>query len=260
MKVFNQMLIHAPVYNDENGLHHISIYAEDEDGTFVRTMDEPLRLLRDNIKGVSITQGELVSHQFDRVQRKWGSPTITYHYGKPQSFYSFLRENVARNKFFVFSKPSLSGRLSKFQLHELQLKPTISQRKVSLLKEKYMEAINLWSKEEYKENTKQLKLTAEAQEELDYQATQKIDPADLGNDSIIWLEEDKSSHRKGLVVVTAKQAKRSKLERRKTRGHDRHQKAPIAVTEDQNTHLIVKPGNHEEKDSHFYRRFVFMID
>lgn len=253
------MLIHAPVYNDENGLHHISIYAEHEDGTFVRTMDEPLRLLRDNIKGVSIPQGELVSHQFDRVQRKWESPTITYHYGRPQSFYRFLRKNVARNKFFVFSKPSLSGRLSKFQLHELQLKPTISQRKVSLLKEKYMEAINLWSKEEYTENTKQLKLTAEAQEELDYQATQKIDPADLGNNSIIWLEEDNSSHRKSLVVITAKQAKCSKAERRKNRGRNRHQKAPIAAAKDQDTQLIVKPGNHE-KDSHFYRRFVFMID
>ena len=143
------MLTNIPVYSAQNGVHFVNIYTEDEDGTFRRTQDEPLRLLRDDITGISSPQGELVSHKFDRQERHWDAPTVSFHYGRPQSLYHFLRERIAKNKFYVFSKPTLSGRLSKFNLHELKLKPAISTRKLAILKEKYTESIDLWLEEAY---------------------------------------------------------------------------------------------------------------
>lgn len=143
------MLINAPVYTLQNNTHFVNIYIESEDGTFKRTQSEPLRLLRDDFAGISMSQGELVSHHFDRQERSWSTATVTYHYGRPQSFYQFLRDMVARNKFFVFSKPVLAGHLIKFDVHELKLKNSISQRKISILKEKYIEALDLWTREEY---------------------------------------------------------------------------------------------------------------
>jgi hypothetical protein len=157
------MLTNVPVYSTQNNTHFVNIYVESEDGTFRRTQNEPLRLLRDDIAGISMSQGELVSQHYDRHERQWASATVTYHYGRPQSFYQFLREKVAQNRFFVFSKPVLSGHLIKFDVHELKLKPSMSQRKISILKEKYLEALELWSKDEY-----------EAKKELEYQKTQKI--------------------------------------------------------------------------------------
>lgn len=141
-------MITVPVFSDENGLPQISMYVEDEDGTFRRTQNEPLRLLRDDIKGISISQGDIVTSTYDRYERKWNTPTITFHYGRPQSFYQFLRSKVTHNRFFVFTKPQLSGHISRLTLHELQLKNSTSQRKVALLKEKYIEAVELWSEEE----------------------------------------------------------------------------------------------------------------
>ena len=149
------MLINAPVYTLQNNTHFVNMYMENEDGTFNRTQNEPLRLLRDDFAGISMSQGELVSHHFDRGERDWSTATISYHYGRPQSFYQFLREMVARNKFFVFSKPVLSGHLIKFDLHELRLKNSMSQRKMSILKEKYIEALDLWTKEEYEQRQQQ---------------------------------------------------------------------------------------------------------
>jgi hypothetical protein len=84
------MLINAPVYSDENGLPTVSIFKESEDGTFRKTQDEPLRLLRDDITGISVQQGELVSARFDRQERQWRTPTVIFHYGRPQSFYRFF--------------------------------------------------------------------------------------------------------------------------------------------------------------------------
>lgn len=143
------MLINAPVYSLQNNTHFVNIYTENEDGTFKRTQSEPLRLLRDDFDGISMSQGELTSSHFDRQERSWSTATVSYHYGRPQSFYQFLRDMVARNKFFVFSKPVLSGHLIKFDVHELKLKNSMSQRKISILKEKYIEALELWTKEEY---------------------------------------------------------------------------------------------------------------
>ncbi len=148
-------MINVPVYSNENGIHFINIYIEDEDGTFRRTQDEPLRLLRDDIQGISPVQGSMVSQKYERQERQWSEPTVNYHYGRPQSFHNFLRQTLSKNKFYVFSKPSLSGRLSKFDLHELKLKTSISQRKISLLKEKYSISTGLWSNAEY-EKKKQL--------------------------------------------------------------------------------------------------------
>ena len=191
------MLIQAPVYSGENGLHHIGIYAEEEDGTIKRTMSEPLRLLRDNIKGISVAQGELVSSHFDRQEREWRSPTVLYHYGRPQSFYHFMRERVARNQFIVFAKPSMSGRVSRFQLHELQLKPSTSQRKIALLKEKYVEAIELWSEEELAARVNE----QIAQDAVIHAKTQRIN-IDRGPSGVVWYDGTKGSPKKSVVVLT----------------------------------------------------------
>ena len=144
------MLARIPVYSDENNLHFISIFEEESDGTFKRTQAEPLRMLRDNIDGISISQGDVISTKYDKNSRRWKTPTVSFHYGGPQSIYQFLRDKVAVNKFYVFTKPNLSGRIIQFSLHELKLKPSISQQKLKLLKEKYVESLELWSKEQYR--------------------------------------------------------------------------------------------------------------
>ena len=143
------MSARLPVYSDENNLHFVSIFVEEADGTFKRTQAEPLRLLRDNINGISISQGDVISPKFDKNARCWESPIVSFHYGRPQSIYQFLRDKVAVNKFYVFTKPNLSGRIIQFTLHELLLKPTLSQQKLKLLKEKYVESLELWSQEQY---------------------------------------------------------------------------------------------------------------
>lgn len=151
------MVARIPVYSDENNLHHISIYMEDDDGTFKRTQLEPLRLLRDNIEGISISQGDIISSKFDKNERSWRSPTVSFHYGRPQSVYQFLREKLAQNRFYVFTKPNLSGRIIKFTLHELRLKPSTSQQILKLLKEKYTNAVEIWSTEQYQLNIRRKK-------------------------------------------------------------------------------------------------------
>jgi len=157
------MYVSAPVYSEQSGVHFINIYNEQEDGTFRRTQDEPLRLLRNNIKGVSNTQGELLTSASDRTERSWNTATVTFHYGHPKSFYTFLREMFARNKYFVFSKPQLSGRISRFNLHELVMKPGTSQRHLSLLKEKYLESVKLWTMPEWEKKQEEQELLKQAQ-------------------------------------------------------------------------------------------------
>jgi len=143
------MMTRIPVYSDENNLHHISIYVEDTDGTFLRTQSEPLRMLRDNIEGISTVQGNIVSSKFDKLERAWSSPTVSFHYGRPQSIYNFMREKIAENIFFVFARPNMTGRIMRLTLHQLKLKRSVSQQQLKLIKEKYIEAIDLWSKEKY---------------------------------------------------------------------------------------------------------------
>ena len=95
-------MIRLPVYSEENNLPYVTMYEEDVDGTFKRTQLLPLRQLHDNIDGISNTQGDLIAPQFDKVQHSWNSPSINFHYGRPQSHYAFLREKVALNRFYVF--------------------------------------------------------------------------------------------------------------------------------------------------------------
>jgi len=143
------MTARIPVYSDENNLHHIAVYVEEPDGTFVRTQSEPLRMLRDNIDGISTVQGNIVASKFDKLERTWSSPTVSFHYGRPQSIYGFMRDKIAENIFYVFAKPNMTGRIMRLTLHQLKLKRSVSQQQLKLFKEKYIEAIDLWSKEKY---------------------------------------------------------------------------------------------------------------
>jgi len=143
------MTARIPVYSNENNLHHIAVYLEESDGTFVRTQSEPLRMLRDNIEGISIEQGNIVASKFDKNHHDWNSPTVSFHYGRPQSIYFFMREKIAENKFFVFAKPNMAGRIMQLSLHELRLKRSTSQQQLKLFKEKYVEAIEMWTNEQH---------------------------------------------------------------------------------------------------------------
>jgi len=213
----NITMVNVPVYSNENGLHLITIYIEDEDGTFRRTQDEPLRLLRDDIKGISPVQGDMVSRKYDRQTRQWGEPTVSFHYGRPQSYHQFLRKNLSRNKFYVFSKPSLSGRLSRFDLHELQLKTSISQRKISILKEKYSLSTGLWSTTEHEKKT--LQTTHLEEQYLEGQSTypQNIVPSNEAVNMVATnqIEADGRSNKETLDVdVEAFRDKPSEIQNR----------------------------------------------
>ncbi len=136
--------VKIPVYSLQGGVHRIEIYQELSDGTFRRTGEEPLRAVRDMISGLSASIGELVSIQFDRSARVWRAPTILARGERPQSVYEFLRGRLRRRRLFVFSKPSLSGRLVRFDVQELQLKSTIATQILTTISRRYCEAIDLW--------------------------------------------------------------------------------------------------------------------
>ena len=150
------------------------MYEEEVDGTFKRTQLLPVRHMHDNIRGISIPQGQLVAAQFDKLQHQWSTPTVSFHYGKPQSYYQFLREKVALNRFYVFTKPNLSGRIMCLSLHELKLKNGVSQRILSLFKEKYVEAADLWLKQEYRANLSQSENLAHRDMNLMERSEQRI--------------------------------------------------------------------------------------
>ena len=135
-------MIKLPVYFDLNGIHQIAIFQETEEGTFRRTTDQPMRLLRDNIVGIGPSVGELVTTVYDREPRPWVTPTISFNHRK-YSFYQFLRQQASQRKIFVFSKPSMNGRLNRFDVHELQLKPNASLQVQSLLMKKLIDSIGL---------------------------------------------------------------------------------------------------------------------
>jgi hypothetical protein len=250
-------MISVPVYSDENGIPQISIYAEDEDGTFRRTQSEPLRLLRDDIKGISISQGDLVSNHYDRQDRNWQTPTVTFHYGRPQSFYQFLRDKVVHNRFFVFTKPQLSGHISKFSLHELQLKNSTSQRKISLLKEKYIEALELWPE-------KQLEAQSEhTTGNTRMAAAVKADGQQTARDS--------SPLSPAKTISEHPQSPNSARDRENTKIPKAARSRGKTVTGMQRKNLVqefsldkAKPSHGEtkpkEQHQHFYNRFIFTID
>lgn len=254
-------MIRVPVYSDENQLHHVSIFEEEADGTFKRTQSEPLRMLRDNIEGISNVQGDLISHHFDKNHRKWITPTVSFHYGKPQSFYQFIREKIAVNKFYVFTKPNLSGRIIKFELHELKLKPSTSQRILKLLKEKYVEAVELWSKEELQTRTRR-------QPAAGVGAKAKLKK----------LTTERTTKRRALEKIheNRKRLKAIKQKASSLLQYDNLSLAPKGVSaQDHNAYhstassektVVYTPRNRRRKnkdkdgDSHFYQRFVIDVD
>lgn len=135
-------MIRIPVYFDLNGIHQISIFEEMDDGTFRRTTEQPMRLLRENLVGIGPSVGQLISTQYDRQVRQWQTPTIMIG-GRPSSYYQFFRDQLKRRKIHIFSRPSLVGRLIQFDLHELRLKPGSSAQVQALLTRKLVEAIDL---------------------------------------------------------------------------------------------------------------------
>jgi len=143
------MLIKTPVYADEYGAPKVSVYKQSEDGTFRKTVSEPFRALGDNIAGIGLARGELLSPMYDRQPRQWHTPTILCDNCRPMSFYHFIRTQLASNKFFVCAKPIYGGQIRKFTIHELKLKNSVSQRKITMFKDKLAEAIDLWAIESH---------------------------------------------------------------------------------------------------------------
>ncbi|NOY67444.1 MAG: hypothetical protein GXP13_08555 [Gammaproteobacteria bacterium] len=135
-------MVRIPVYYDLNGTHQIAIFKETEDGSFRRTTEQPMRLLHDNITGISSVEGQLVSMQSDREERYWETPSVIIR-NRASSYYHFLREQYKQRKIFVFSRPSLNTRITRFDCHELQLKSNVSMQVRSLLSKKLIESINL---------------------------------------------------------------------------------------------------------------------
>jgi hypothetical protein len=135
-------MVRIPVYFNLNGMHQVAIFNEMDDGTFRRTSEEPMRLLRDNIEGIGPVVGELLSTQQDHEQRIWQTPTVLFRH-RSYSIYQFLREQLKLRKIYVLVRASRSGRQSRLDLHELILKPTASAQVRSLLSKKLIEAIDL---------------------------------------------------------------------------------------------------------------------
>jgi hypothetical protein len=135
-------MVRLPVYFDLNGIHQIAIFEEMDDGTFRRTSENPIRLLRDKIDGIGSAVGELVSRPYDREERVWHSPTVVFGH-RPYSFYHFLREQHKQRKIYVLSRVSRINRIARLQVHELKLKPTASVQVRALLSKKLIEAIDL---------------------------------------------------------------------------------------------------------------------
>lgn len=221
-------------------------------------------MLRDNIEGISTPQGDVVSAKFDKNERRWRSPTVSFHYGRPQSVYQFLRQKIAANRFYVFTKPNLSGRIIQFTLHELKLKPGTSQQILKLLKEKYVEAVDLWSEDQYQAYINQHKSAGVgsrarrqrlidkkkyALQQLkeshhkktshatsDHGAKHDRQPADafIRYDAVSIDPDD--TLRSG--AASSKSAKQSGLARRKAE----------------------KPAKDDSRPSHFYQRFMILSD
>jgi hypothetical protein len=249
------MLARIPVYSDENNLHYISVFVEESDGTFKRTQEEPLRLLRDNFDGISITQGSVTASKFDKNARRWNTPTVSFHYGRPQSIYQFLREKVAVNKYYVFCKPNLSGRIIQFSLHELKLKSSISQQKLKLLKEKYVEALDLWSAEQYKKHLSQkkaagggIKARQQRLQEKKKQAFQKLKHSHRGIDNSRERVEDFVRY-DNLSAVSEEQSV----------AHLKARKSPVSIFKPRKTKKFGDAADRDQ-DSRSYQRFTFTLD
>lgn len=137
-------LVQVPVIYEESGLLHICIYRETEDGFFQKTPQRPFVSLSSNIRGISLPQGSLSSCGFERMPHPWRSASVSFHYGRPMSYYEFARTQLKRNRMYVFSLPTLAARCTRLQLHQLYFRPDFSQQKFKLFRSKFMQATNLW--------------------------------------------------------------------------------------------------------------------
>lgn len=138
------MLALIPVYTDQNGIHDVAIFQENEDGSFSRTPEQPLRQLRENIVGVSNPIGTLITQRYDRSERPWDTPTALPYSGRPRSFYTFVRENLQKRRIIVATVQSSQGKSIKLFLNELKLRPSMGQGSIKLFMRKYLEATHLW--------------------------------------------------------------------------------------------------------------------
>lgn len=136
-----------PVYTDLNSIHQVQLFRQSDDGTFRRTGVEPLRMLRENITGISYNKGELISSHFDRDEHKWSSPTVRVNAVQCQSYYRYLHRTLPRNQLMVAVPSSMYGRLFRFAVHELTFKPGISKAILRLIRERYTDALDLWSED-----------------------------------------------------------------------------------------------------------------
>lgn len=135
-------MVKIPVYFDLHGIHQIALFEEMDDGTFRRTTEQPIRLLRESILGIGPAMGDLVSAHYDREERQWHLPTVHFKH-RYSSYFRFLREQLHQHNLFVFSRESLTSRITRLNIHELQLKSTASRQVHSLLAKKLAEAIDL---------------------------------------------------------------------------------------------------------------------
>jgi len=96
------------------------------------------------ITGVSSSKGELISPVYEREVRIWSVPTVKLHAHRAQGYYDFLRNALDKNQIPVAMVSSAYGRLIKFSLHDLVLKPGVPFGVIRLLRRRYAEAIDLW--------------------------------------------------------------------------------------------------------------------
>jgi hypothetical protein len=142
------MPVRIPVYSEPGGVPQIVIYEETEEGAFRRTAEQPLRALRESIEGVGPPVGELLSPRADREERRWETPTVKYHIGRPQSAYRFLRERAAQRRLIVATAPAGAARFFKFELRELLLKHSTSSGVRAMMIRKYLAALEVWTQAE----------------------------------------------------------------------------------------------------------------
>jgi len=137
------MSVTIPVYSEQGGVPHIEIFSETDEGSFRRTSAQPFTLLNDNIVGITHSHGKIVTSRYARGEEKWSSPTVKLHSGRPQSLYRFLREQFKQRRLYLFSAPSLNGRLMELDVVELKLKNHVSSRVRSMFIDHYVQAVSL---------------------------------------------------------------------------------------------------------------------
>ena len=134
----------VPVYSDQNGIATIHLYREDrESGSFRRYPGDPLRVVRDNIEGISEAVGDLVSKRYDRESREWETPTVCLGRNRPRSYYRFMRDGFGQREIYVATAASLHGRITHLKVHKLKLKVNMSQGAKAVFAKRFMEALQL---------------------------------------------------------------------------------------------------------------------